>query len=162
MDPEMTAMQSPRRMTSAASATEWVPVAQAETMHRLCPIAPVSMAIIPEVESGRALAMNVGATVRGPRSRRASTFSIISDWPPAPVPKIDPDLLAVRVADLEARVGQGLLGGRDAVVDRGLAAAGGLRVHPVGGHEVVDLAGVMLGVARRVEPGDLADPGDAR
>ena len=90
VDPEMTAMQSPRRMTSAASATEWVPVAQAETMHRLWPIAPVSMAISPEVESGRALAMNVGATVRGPRSRSARTFSIISDWPPAPVPKMTP------------------------------------------------------------------------
>ena len=61
-------MQSPRRIASAASATLWVPVAQADTMHRLWPIAPVSIAIIPEHESTRALAMNVGATVRGPRS----------------------------------------------------------------------------------------------
>ena len=48
----------------------WVPVAQADTTHMLWPMAPVSMAIIPEHESTRALAMNVGATVRGPRSWR--------------------------------------------------------------------------------------------
>ena len=41
---EMTAMQSPRRIASAASPTLWVPVAQADTMHTLWPIAPVSMA----------------------------------------------------------------------------------------------------------------------
>ena len=70
VDPEMIAMQSPRRIASAASATLWVPVAQADTMHRLWPIAPVSMAIIPEAELTSALAMNVGATVRGPRSVR--------------------------------------------------------------------------------------------
>ena len=64
----MTAMQSPRRIASAASPTLWVPVAQADTMHMLWPIAPVSIAIIPEQLSVRALAMNVGATVRGPRS----------------------------------------------------------------------------------------------
>ena len=34
----------------------------------LWPIAPVSMAIIPEQLSISALAMKVGATVRGPRS----------------------------------------------------------------------------------------------
>ena len=68
---EITAMQSPRRMASAASPTLCVPVAQADTMHTLWPMAPVSMAIIPEQLSTRALAMNVGATVRGPRSWRA-------------------------------------------------------------------------------------------
>ncbi len=68
VEPEMTAMQSPRRMASAASPTLWVPVAQADTTHMLWPIAPVSMAIIPEQLSVSALAMNVGATVRGPRS----------------------------------------------------------------------------------------------
>ena len=64
----MTAMQSPRRIASAASPTLCVPVAHADTTHRLWPIAPVSMAIIPEQLSVSALAMKVGATVRGPRS----------------------------------------------------------------------------------------------
>ncbi len=68
VEPEITAMQSPRRMASAASPTLCVPVAQAETMQTLWPMAPVSMAIIPEQLSTSALAMNVGATVRGPRS----------------------------------------------------------------------------------------------
>ena len=39
-------------------------------MQTLWPMAPVSMAIIPEQLSTRAFAMNVGATVRGPRSWR--------------------------------------------------------------------------------------------
>jgi len=69
-EPAITAMQSPRRIASAASATLWVPVAQAETMQMLWPIAPVSIAIIPDVESTRALAMNVGATRLGPLSCR--------------------------------------------------------------------------------------------
>ena len=68
VEPLMTAMQSPRRIASAASPTLCVPVAQADTTHTLWPIAPVSMAIIPEQLSTSALAMNVGATVRGPRS----------------------------------------------------------------------------------------------
>ena len=68
VDPLMTAMQSPRRIASAPSATLWVPVAQAETMQTLWPIAPVSMAIIPEVESTSALAMKVGGTRFGPFS----------------------------------------------------------------------------------------------
>ena len=50
VEPLMTAMQSPRRIASAPSATLWVPVEQAETIAMLWPIAPVSIAIIPEVE----------------------------------------------------------------------------------------------------------------
>ena len=68
VDPVMTAMQSPRRIASAASPTLCVPVAQADTTQMLWPMAPVSMAIMPEQLSTRALAMNVGATVRLPRS----------------------------------------------------------------------------------------------
>ena len=90
MEPLMTAMQSPRRIASAPSATLWVPVAQADTMHTLWPIAPVSMAIIPDVESTRPLAMNVGGTARGPRSWRTRHASIMSCWPPAPEPNTTP------------------------------------------------------------------------
>jgi hypothetical protein len=72
VDPLITAMQSPRRIASAASPTLWVPVAHAETMQTLWPIAPVSIAIIPEQLSTSALAMNVGATVRLPRSWSAT------------------------------------------------------------------------------------------
>jgi hypothetical protein len=68
VEPVMTATQSPRRMASAASPTLWVPVAQADTTHMLWPMAPVSMAIMPDALSTRALAMKVGATVRWPRS----------------------------------------------------------------------------------------------
>ena len=67
-----------------------VPVEHAVTTQMLWPIAPVSMAIIPDVESTRPLAMKVGATRSGPFSSRTSQFSIISVWPPAPVPYTTP------------------------------------------------------------------------
>ena len=72
VEPLITAMQSPRRIASAPSPTLCVPVAQADTMQMLWPIAPVSIAIMPEVLSVSALAMNVGATVRGPFVLRLS------------------------------------------------------------------------------------------
>ncbi len=59
-------------------------------MQTLWPIAPVSIAIIPEAESTSALAMNVGGTLRGPFSWSAIHASIISCWPPAPEPKTTP------------------------------------------------------------------------
>ena len=83
-------MQSPRRIASAPSATLWVPVAQADTMQTLWPIAPVSMAIIPEAESTSALAMNVGGTRFGPFSWSVEKLSIISCCPPAPEPNTTP------------------------------------------------------------------------
>ena len=158
----MTAMQSPRRIASAASPTLWVPVAQADTTHMLWPIAPVSMAIIPEQLSVSALAMNVGATVRGPRSL-ASSHEVVEHQrlPAGARPEDDPDLGPVLVGDLEARIGQRLLRGGDAEVHARLAPPGGLRVHPVGRHEVVDLAAELGLVWRRVEPGDRPEAGHA-
>ena len=94
----MTAMQSPRRMASAASPTLCVPVEQAETMQMLWPIAPVSIAIMPDVESTSALAMNVGWTRFGPFSLSVVKFSIISCCPPAPEPNTTPT--SVRLASL--------------------------------------------------------------
>ncbi len=55
-------------MSSAPSPTQFVPVEHAVTTQMLWPMAPVSIAIIPEVESTRPLAMNVGATRFGPFS----------------------------------------------------------------------------------------------
>ena len=49
---------------------EFVPVEHAVTTQMLWPMAPVSMAIIPDVESTRPFAMNVGATRLGPFSMR--------------------------------------------------------------------------------------------
>ncbi len=65
-DPAMTAMQSPRRIASAASPMEWVPVEQADTGQKLWPFAPVSIAIVPELASTRPLAMKNGLTARTP------------------------------------------------------------------------------------------------
>ena len=59
-------------------------------MHTLWPMAPVSIAIIPDALSVRAFAMKVGATLRGPLSRRLLMLSIISDCPPAPEPNTTP------------------------------------------------------------------------
>ena len=89
-EPAITVCTSPRRMISAPSPTQFVPVEHAVTTQMLWPMAPVSMAIIPDVESTSPLAMKVGATRPGPFSRRTSPFSIISVWPPAPVPYTTP------------------------------------------------------------------------
>ena len=89
-------MQSPRRIASAPSATLWVPVEQAETTAMLWPMAPVSIAIIPDVESTRAFAMNVGWTRFGPFSTSVVKLSIISCCPPAPEPNTTPT--SVRLA----------------------------------------------------------------
>ena len=77
-------------MTSAPSATLCVPVAHAETMQTLWPMMPVSIAIMPDVESTSPFAMNVGATRSGPFSRRTVQLSIMSCWPPAPEPNTTP------------------------------------------------------------------------
>src|SRR3954451_21519138 len=90
VEPAMIVWTSPRRMISAASPIEFVPVEQAVTTQMLWPIAPVSMAIMPEVESTRPLAMNVGATRLGPFSARIFQLSIMRFWPPAPEPNTTP------------------------------------------------------------------------
>src|SRR6185436_5160588 len=73
----------------------------------------------------------------------------------------DADVLAVRVVDLEARVGDGLLRRGDAEMHLVLAAADGLGVHPGGRLEVVDLAAGLVLVLADVESGDLAEAGHA-
>ena len=90
VEPAITAVTSPRLIASAASPKACVPVAQAETTARLCPTAPDSIAIIPEVLSTRPWAMKVGATERGPFSFQAIWFSMKSPCPPAPEPKTTP------------------------------------------------------------------------
>ena len=76
-EPAMTVCTSPRRISSAPSPTQLVPVEHAVTMHMLWPMAPVSIAIMPDVESVRAFAMKVGATRPGPWSCRTCQLSII-------------------------------------------------------------------------------------
>ena len=90
VEPEMTAVTSPRLIASAASPSACVPVAQAETTAMLWPRAPVSIAIIPEVLSTKPCAIKVGATLRGPFSFHAIWFSMKSPCPPAPDPKTTP------------------------------------------------------------------------
>ena len=157
----MTAMQSPRRIASAPSATLWVPVAQADTMQMLWPMAPVSMAIIPEVESTRPLAMNVGGTARGPRSWSVAPGLDHELLAAGAGAEDDADLLAVRVVDLEARVGDRLLGGRHAVLEADLGPPDRLGVEPRERVEVVDLAGRLGLVSAHVEAGDLAEAAPA-
>ena len=98
--------------------------------------------------------MNVGATVRLPRSWRADVVVDHELLATGAGAEHDADLGAVLVGQLEAGIGERLLGRGDAEVQARLAAAGGLRVHPVAGREVVDLAGDLGLVRRRVEVGD--------
>ena len=93
VEPLMTAMQSPRRIASAPSATLWVPVAQADTMHMLWPIAPGLDRDHPRGRVDQA----VGDERRGdgPRAlalEEVAWLSIISCCPPAPRAEDDADL----------------------------------------------------------------------
>jgi hypothetical protein len=74
--PAMTAMQSPRRIASAASPIAVVPVEQADTGQKLWPLAPVSMAIVPELASTSPLAMKNGLTARAPLECQISWFEM--------------------------------------------------------------------------------------
>jgi hypothetical protein len=59
---------SPRRMACAASPSEWVPVAQAETIPKFGPRAPYSIATRPEHMLPMSDGIVNGDTLRGPRS----------------------------------------------------------------------------------------------
>ena len=131
-------------------------------MHMFGPRMPVSMAIWPDAVSGSMLAMKNGLTARAPLVSQVSRLSIISFGPPPPEPKIDADVVAVVVGDLEAGVGQRLLGGRDAEDDVAVGPADLLEVHPGVRIEVVDLAGDLAVVGRRVPARDPLEAGDAR
>ena len=128
-------------------------------MQTLWPIAPVSIAIIPDVESTRALAMNVGGTLRGPFSWRLIQASIISSWPPAPEPKTTPTSSRFSSVISKPESASACFAARHAEMHRALAAADGLRVHPLGRVEVADLAGGLRLVARDVELRDLGEAG---
>src|SRR2546427_510769 len=67
----------------------------------------------------------------------------------------------IGIGDLERCVGDCLLRGGNPVMQRRLAATCSLGVHPVGRHEVLDLAGGLLLVAAHVELGDLTEAGTA-
>ena len=124
VEPEMTAMQSPRRIASAASATLWVPVAQADTMQTLWPIAPG----LDRDHPGRRVDEGVGD-----ERRRDAPRTLLVEVDPGVDHQLlaagagaehDADLLAVLVGDLEAGVGEGLLAGRDAEVHRASRSGG--------------------------------------
>ena len=87
--------------------------------------------------------MNVGATVRGPRSWSEAKLSIISVWPPAPEPKMTPTSVRFSSVSSKPGVGERLLRRRDPEVQAGLAPSGGLGVHPVGRVEGADLTGEL-------------------
>ena len=129
----MTAMQSPRRMASAASPMQEVPVEQAVTTQMLWPIAPVSMAIIPEVESTRRVGDEGRADAIGPLLDQHDQLLVHQLLAAGPRAEDDADLGPVRVGDLEAGVGDGLLRGGDAHVHLAGAAPDGLGVEPLRG-----------------------------
>jgi hypothetical protein len=110
-------------------------------------MAPVSIAIIPEAESTRALALLVEDPVAVDHESLATGTGS----------EDHPHLGAILVVDLEPGIGQRLLRCSDPEVDIALAPTCGLGVHPVGRFEAVHLAGRMLLVAGRVEPGDLPE-----
>ena len=88
-------------------------------------------------------------------------MSIISCWPPAPEPKITPTSVRFSSVSSKPESASACFAGGDAEVQARLAAASGLGVHPVRRVEVLDLAGELRLVGRRVEIGDGPEPGHA-
>ena len=81
---------SPRRIVSHASPRAWPPVAQADTVAKLGPMAPVAIAICPEPTLAMPIGMKNGEIRSGPRSAITSTLSNSVDTPPRPEPTITP------------------------------------------------------------------------
>ena len=160
VEPLMTAMQSPRRIASAASPTLCVPVEQAETTRDVV----ADRAGLDRDHAGGRVDEGVGDERRLDAFGPFSTSVVVVDHQLLAAgarAEHDADLGPVRVVDLEARVGDRLLRGGDAEVHLALAAADGLGVHPVGGVEVADLAAGLVLVRGDVEAGDRAEAGAA-
>ncbi len=81
---------SPRRIVSHASPSAWPPVAHAETVAKLGPIAPVMIAIWPAPTFAMPIGMKNGEILSGPRSPISSTLSNSVFTPPSPDPTITP------------------------------------------------------------------------
>ncbi len=81
---------SPRRIVSHASPSAWPPVAQADTVAKLGPMAPVAIAICPAATFAIPMGMKNGEMRSGPRSPISSTLSNSVATPPSPEPTITP------------------------------------------------------------------------
>ena len=108
------------------------------------------------------LAMKNGDTVRAPLVLPLLDVLHEQVRAAAATAEDDADVVAVVVGDLEARVGQRLLGRRDAHDDVAIGAADGLEVHPLRAVEVVDLAADLGLVRRRVPARDLVQAASGR
>ena len=86
---------SPRRIVSHASPSAWPPVAQADTVAKLGPMAPVAIATCPEPTFAMPIGMKNGEIRSGPRSAITRTLSNSVDTPPRPEPTITPVRAAV-------------------------------------------------------------------
>ena len=96
---------SPRRIVSQASPRAWPPVAQAETVAKLGPSAPVAIAIWPAPTLAMPIGMKNGEIRSGPRSPISSTLSNSVCTPPSPDPTITPVRAAVVVVQPAGQAG---------------------------------------------------------
>ena len=76
----------PRRIISSASPIESVPVAQAETVEKLGPFAPIIIETCPEAMSPSIIGTRNGLTRFGPLLSMISCCSVIVMIPPTPLP----------------------------------------------------------------------------
>ena len=155
---------SPRRMVSQASPSAWPPVAHAETVAKLGPMAPHAIAIWPAPTFAIPIGMKNGEIRSGPRSAMTRTLSNSVWTPPRPEPRITPVRSASRVVEPARQAGilQRLARGHQPELDVAVGAPDLLAVEDPGRVEVLDGADDPAVEPRRVEGVDRRDAGAAR
>ena len=94
---------SPRRIVSQASPRAWPPLAQADTVAKLGPMAPVAMATCPAPTFAMPIGTKNGEIRSGPRWPITSTFSNRVATPPSPEPMMTPALAAISASSRPGR-----------------------------------------------------------
>src|SRR5450759_1034987 len=134
--PVMTAVQSPRLITSAAS-----PMA----------VVPIDQAVGDEERADQTGALVLpGRLVADEEALTAAAGAVY-----------DADVVAVLIVDYQPGIGEGHLGGGHRKLNIVVRAAGILEIHPASDVEVTDLAAGLVLVGSGVEVRDLADAASA-
>jgi hypothetical protein len=157
LPPAIITSASPRRMQCKASPSACVPEAQAETMAKLGPRAPTSMAMRP----GHMLAMSEGNRERRHLARAAlgehAQLALVGMHAADAGTDDHAHPVAILPGRVETGVAHRLAGRAKAEVRVAIVAPRVLRIHVLGGVPIAHLGADLAGVVRRIELRDAVD-----